>query len=431
MKSLVKLAMIVGAFLALSANGQESRQPKPGLRGSPSAIVLKLRREAAKMATAGLSELFSALSDKEIRAELKLSEEQADLAGRLETLTRDVIKAWLLRDLDATPAPPPDVLENRLSDRGDRLRARIVAHAEAMVIEAILAPHQRRILSAATGRKAAPLLGYRFGPPAIWTVDPKLGVRELTWQLQEMERTSGEHTSGPIFLAILGVPRFREFLDPVTGEIPQKLADIARPYMPPASLSKDEYSLATRLDSLIAGAFRAWLGRDLDKTPLPTQANLRQRLMEHGWLEHSLWAHAELIALEGILTPEQADRCLNSVWKELGLRALLDPALAARLRLSKSQRDEIILLLENKQVIWDKQTEAQEPLAGLVVSRPDLMIVAEQIARAADNARGGVDEEIWDTLTPAQARVLRQIMSDKTQQSTRPAAKRKKATRPS
>jgi hypothetical protein len=60
-----------------------------------------------------------------------------------------------------------------------------------------------------------------------------------------------------------------------------------------------------------------------------------------------------------------------------------------------------------------------------------LMIVAEQIARAADNARGGVDEEIWDTLTPAQARVLRQIMSDKTQQSTRPAAKRKKATRPS
>ncbi len=213
-------------------------------------------------------------------------------------------------------------------------------------------------MSAAKGRKAGPLLGYRFGPPAIWTVDPNLGVQELTWQLQEMAGTSGDHTSEAIFLAILGVPRFREFLDPVTGEIPQKLADIARPYMPPAALSKDEYSLANRLDSLIADAYRAWLIRDLDKSPLPTKDHLRQRLMEHGWLEHSLWAHAGLIALEGILTPEQVDRCLTSVWKELGMKALLDPALAARLRLSKSQRDEILLLVENKQVIWDKQTEA-------------------------------------------------------------------------
>jgi hypothetical protein len=428
MKSLMTLAMISGTVLALSAKGQESGQPTRGPQRSPSAVTLKLRREAAKVATANFSQLFSALSDGKIRPALKLSARQADLADRLEKLTRDVVSAWLLRDLDATP-PPPDVLEERLSARGDRLRARIIAHAEAMATEAILTPRQGRTLSGAIGRKVGPLLGYRFGPPAVWTVDPKVGAPELTSQLQEMERTYADHTTGPIFLAMLGVPRFREFLDPKTGEVPETMAAKARPYMPPASLSKDEYGLANRLDSLIADAYRAWLVRDLDKPPLPTRDNLCQRLMEHGWLERSLWAHAELIALEGILTPEQADRCLSSVWKELGLRALLDPALAARLRLSKSQRDEIIFLLEDKQLIWDRKSEAQAPLISLAFTRPDVANASEQIARDAADARGRVDEEIWGTLMPAQARVLRRIMGDTTQQPPRPAAKRKKATR--
>ncbi len=73
MKSLVPLAMISGTVLGLSAKGQESRQPTRRPPGSPSAVTLKLRREAAKVATAKFSQLFSTLSDGTIRPDLKLS----------------------------------------------------------------------------------------------------------------------------------------------------------------------------------------------------------------------------------------------------------------------------------------------------------------------------------------------------------------------
>ena len=188
MRSLVKLGMMLGTFLAtllaLNGNAQESQQPATRSRESASPVIPKLRDEAAKMGTARFSKLFSALSDKKIRAELRLTAEQADLAGRLEKLTRDVIKAWLLRDLDATPPPSADVLSQRLSERGDRLRTRIVAHAEAMLIEGILTPRQRRICTEATGRKDPPLMSRRE-PPRPFIPDETFRTYELAQHLRE------------------------------------------------------------------------------------------------------------------------------------------------------------------------------------------------------------------------------------------------------
>jgi hypothetical protein len=430
MKSFVTLAMMFGTFLALTANAQEGRQRAKGALGSPSGVILTLRREAAKTATARFSQLFSALSEEKIRAELKLSAEQADLEGRLEKLTRDIIRAWLLRDLDATPPPPPDVLGERLSERGDRLRARVVAHAEEIAIEGILTSYQGRFLNGAIGRKARPLLSDRFGPPAIWVVDEKLRAEQVKWQLQEIGRDLGGRTTGSVFCAMRGCPQLLQFLDPETKQVPPRLARIARPYMPAVDLSKDESGLTIRLDSLTADVVRAWVIRDLEKVPPPTKDQLTQRFMDYPRLNHSLMAHAELIALEGILTQDQADRCLCSIWKEAGMKSLRDPALAARLRLSTSQRDEVLLLLAQKDTISDKQSEAQEPLFALDISRPDVRIVSEEIARDARERLDQVDAIIWDTLTPAQARILSRIMGDKVQPPPRPAAKRKKSTRP-
>jgi len=198
--------------------------------------------------------------------------------------------------------------------------------------------------------------------------------------------------------------------------------------MPAVDLSKNESDLANRLNLLTIDIFSAWLIRDLEKTPLPGKGILRQRLIEHRRLGDSLFGHADVIALEGILTPEHAEICLESAWKERGMKALLDPALAARLRLSRSQRDEVAFLLTNKDEISDMQSEAQgRPV--LPVSDPESVIVSERIARDARDRLDQVDGLIWETLTSAQARVLSRIMGEM-QQAPLPAAKRKKATRP-
>jgi hypothetical protein len=44
----------------------------------------------------------------------------------------------------------------------------------------------------------------------------------------------------------------------------------------------------------------------------------------------------------------QAELCRTVVWARNGIRALLDPALAARLRLTRSQRNEVFLLRDSR-----------------------------------------------------------------------------------
>jgi hypothetical protein len=425
MNSPATFAMIVGTLLALSANAQDSRKSASQPQGQPSAVVARLRDEAAKVGTGKFSELFWALSERKIRAELGLSAQQDDLVGRLEKLTRDVIKAWLLRDLDATPPPPPDVLAARLSPRGDRVRASIIAHAEAMAIEGVLTSRQGRICREATGQKATRPLGRRFGRPTIYVPDEKLGTDELA----ELLRGRGVGRAGRVFGEILGGPRLREFLDPKTGLVPPLLVPYARPCMPAVNLARDEADAANRLDSLTVDIFDAWLTRDLEKTPPPAQAELRQRLIEHPRLMDSIFGHAEVIALEGILTPDDAELCLKAVWRKAGMEALGDAALASRLRLSKSQREEIAFLLENKSQVYDRQFEAQIPLIAPSFTNPEAKALSAQIAADGRDQMNQVDEIIWDTLTPTQFRVLGQIMSDKTQQAPRAASARKKTPR--
>jgi hypothetical protein len=244
-----------------------------------------------------------------------------------------------------------------------------------------------------------------------------------------METVNSYDRAGAIFDAILGQKRLGEFLDPRTNQVPVGLLPYARDFMPAVSPSKVESDLANRLDLLTLDIFRSWLTRDLNNTPPPATAELRQRLIGHRRLENSLFGHAEGIALDGILTPEHAELCLRRIWIDRGMRALQDPALAARLRLSKSQREAVGLLLEQKFQISDAETDAQTPLVGLMPAQPELRIMSEQIASDSRERLGQTDEMIWDTLTPAQSRLLRQILFDKTQPVRSPAAKGKRSSR--
>ena len=68
---------------------------------------------------------------------------------RLEKLVRHVLEAWLLRGVEENPVPlelendpPTPAMEERLSERGKRLQASIVAHAEEIALTAVLTPDQ-------------------------------------------------------------------------------------------------------------------------------------------------------------------------------------------------------------------------------------------------------------------------------------------------
>jgi hypothetical protein len=331
MKWRVKLAIVCTIIAFSTANAQENRPSTSRPPGSSLTVIAKLRAEAAKLDSARVSELFSVLPQGTIRAQLKLSSEQVTLMDRLERLTRDIIKGWLLRDLDATPVQSSEVLAERLSDTGDRIRKRIAAHAEAMVIEGILTQTQQRICLASAGRKSTPLLRDRFGPPREFIPSETLSADQMAGLV--METVNSYDRAGAIFDAILGQKRLGEFLDPRTNQVPAGLLPYARDFMPAVSPLKVESDLANRLDLLTLDIFRSWLTRDLNNTPPPATAELRQRLIGHRRLENSLFGHAEGIALDGILTPEHAELCLRRIWIDRGMRALQDPALAARLRL--------------------------------------------------------------------------------------------------
>ena len=194
-----------------------------------------------------------------------------------------------------------------------------------------------------------------------------------------------------------GLERLGEFLDPVTNQVRPQLVRFARPFMPAVNVANEESRLANQLEPADSRIFCGLPSPRPGDRPLPPEVRLRQRLMDHRRLQDSLFAHAEVIALEPILSPERAEVCLRSVWKERGMKALLDPALATRLRLSRSQRDEVAFLLTNKDVISDMQSEAQAARPVFPLSEPESLIVSERIAGDARDRLEQVDGLIWNS----------------------------------
>jgi hypothetical protein len=162
----VKSWLVVLAWVGLAAapaRAQDAVQGKPPPPPSVAKLSAALRAEASTLTATSRSRLFADLGDMNIAKKLGSSAEQRNLAGRLGDLTRETIRGWLLRDLEALPPPPATILADRLSERGDRARARIVAHAESIALEGILEPGQARSWRKAAGRRAEPLLPPRMG----------------------------------------------------------------------------------------------------------------------------------------------------------------------------------------------------------------------------------------------------------------------------
>ena len=222
---------------------------------------------------------------------------------------------------------------------------------------------------------------------------------------------TGYRHAGEVFLALLGSHLFQDTFPDGIEHLSGSRLELARLYMPKVELPGTPSDLVARLDRLVIDAYRYRLSDDLEKVTPPSRQVLLQRILGHIRLSDSLFGHAEAIALEGILTGEQAELCLRVVWAQNGTTALLDPALASKLRLSRSQREEVLFLLGKKTEVSDEQTEALAPLAGLLPSHPEMTTVGERIVRDANDRMSQVDEMIWDLLTPSQLRTLIRILN--------------------
>jgi hypothetical protein len=411
MRSMTRMVVASGLLFTATALAQNPPTPNVATKRAAS-FAARLKDQASKTSLAKLSPPFKALDDAKDRPDLRLSSEQVNLVGQLGELTCDIVKTWLLRDLDADPPPTPATLSERLSAGGDRLRAHVVAEAEAIVYECILKPEQARLLRTATGHKPFPFLPGRDGPPEFGAADENRSCGELAENLRHLPGAFPDRT-GLVSLALLGKPGMREeyrngidHLDPVRQQL-------ARRDLPKVELAEEQIKLIERLDKTTFAIWRAWLLRDLDKTPLPPQSVLAQRLWQGGERFHAnLISRAELIALQSILTPEQAEKALGAVWKQCGMRALLDPALAARLRLTRSQREEILSLLDAKKEMSKEMSESVRPLWRFRMTNPEARRQVDQMMQDTERRQQEVDEQILtQVLTAAQARALTRILN--------------------
>ena len=305
-----------------------------------------------------------------------------------------------MRDVDAVPPPPATELAERLSDRGDRLRSRLLTHAEAIALEGILDGEQARRWRLRGHQRAAPFLPGRI--PPHWYAPVVVGNESLA-DLEEKLRHAVKvrRDTGFVSWVLLGDATLR----------------------PPLKLPNAQQALVRRVDEVAVASIRMWLTRGLDGHSLPKWSVLAERYRSNARVADSISAHAEAILLEAVLAPKQADQTLAFVWKLRGLPALLDPQFAARLRLSVSQRREL------EELLWEKldfQGELSKlGQAGLVLQQMPEGEARKQLTQQALAERNTeMDAAIWSVLRPNQVRELERILGQRAPQGTPAKAKK-------
>ncbi len=360
-----------------------------GPTGPRDDLAARLRAEADSIDVATLSPLFRAILAPGRDAKWPLPAEVAASTRVCGELTRDVLRGWLVRDLDADPPLPLKTLADRLASPGRKLRERVVRHAEAVVIEAILPTAEVRRAYAIAGRKPEPFLAGRYGPVPI---DFDLHERQTADSLRdeiEMQRflLSAASTS-PITEAILN-----------RGEASTK---------PPARRSTepapDAIGLIHRLKSLTSKVLSDWVARGVGHADSPPRAVLVERAALMDPTIDSVLAHVDAILLEAVLPPELAEEMLRRFWKDRELEALRDPILAHRLRLTRDQRDRIDELIRQKRNLESPTDRWPTTIDGPL--GPEL----QEQEDAYQAEQGDIEAIIRDGLTANQARTLGKIL---------------------
>ncbi len=229
----------------------------------------------------------------------------------------------------------------------------------------------------------------------------------MIYQQQYQRRASD------LFGILLGYQREK----PAPGAPPEEL----KPQF--AGLTPEQVGVLEQLDSLARDARRYWLVRDVEPLPkrgndpagvreLPPTPAMDFRLSDRGRrVSASIVAHAEEMALDAVLTPEQAEQVKVEVWRRRGVHALLDPELAARLHLSRTQRDELTARLSARVEVYHRLVRT----VGIFIrgrTPPEEIANLEQRGKNELAQKvSELDQPIWDVLQPAQLRFLARLLN--------------------
>lgn len=409
----IRFAAAVATLVALVASSslaQQSHSNQATPREPVGAIEDRLKAEAARIEKAEVSPLFTALPRLAGDPAFRLQEGQIQLCRKSQALARDIVRAWLLRGLDRKSSPEAGKLEARLSNRGVKLREGIFSHVEEMALRGILTPEQSRLWLTRSGAKPRrPLRGRvevqipNIPPDSQTSADL---ARDLKSQAKGLPR------SGEVFVVILGRlwidEEYPDGVDKIDPKVKESFLDGD---LPAVVLDPDQTGLARRLDELARNIIATWMVRGLDDKPAPSRPALVERIMRKPLFADTLCAHAEAIALEGILKPDQSDRCLAIVWNGLGVRSLLDSSLSTRLKLTRSQREEIKSRIENKEESAREIDEAFTPFQLHRFDTAETAAKAEEFSQEVHRQAKAADAAIFDLLTPSQSRRLKQLIA--------------------
>ena len=162
--------------------------------------------------------------------------------------------------------------------------------------------------------------------------------------------------------------------------------------------------------------------RDIEKPPdpdsdpagirgLPPTKAMELRLSDLGrMIRESIVAHAEEIALEAILTPEEAEPVKLELWRGRGVHALLDPELAAQLRMTKRQREELADALKARLPIYHKLIRSSVPVYRRGAPRAEHDPARQQSRDERAQKVAALDQPIWEILTDSQLRALATLL---------------------
>ena len=187
-----------------------------------------------------------------------------------------------------------------------------------------------------------------------------------------------------------------------------------------------QIALSKRLESMAQEIAGAWMARGLGEAgSVPAREALAGRLRDQPLFVNNLLTHAELIALNAILTQEQAERVLAVLWSRLGTACLFDPALAALLKLTPQQRDAIRETTAAVNQLHERLAEEGQPIVAHLGDHPELIEQHLQNDRTARRQIDAAEGEVWNLLTPAQMKILQRIQAankdlDPDRQASRP-----------
>jgi hypothetical protein len=359
---------------------------RPTAGASDAELLAKVWAEADRLEKEPASELFGTLTSEEGKASFRLTKEQVDFSGRLDELTRAILKAMLLRGLDGKTPLPSAVLSERLGEAGKQLRQVLVSHAEAIVFDVVFSSDKASRLRKKFGRRPTPAPASRYGPYRMTGCMPVQKLDQLKSELEQEQRILNHAQSSYLFASFIGRART------------------------PTGISTEQLQLANRLDQLSRDLLLGWLSRNLIAGRVPeTDWEAADWFEAWNGLHKSLVARAEAILLQGILSAPQAETCLLAYWKDMGPLSLWDPELAYRLKLSKDQRS---LLPEQ----FAKRVNLEYQEAGLMAligskEKDEFGRDVGELARAYKRSlREEADWAVLSVLTPSQLKRLDQIL---------------------